>query len=219
MNWLLEAGPFSARDGEGRVLFADAVVRLPERSVVVLEGPSGSGKTTLLRRIAALDGAATEHRVLADEQYRSTRLPAWRARVTLLAQDAPTLPGSVRDNLEFPYRLKCAASARFDERQARLLLDRAGLDHIPLGRDAATLSGGERHRIAVVRGLLWDPPVLIADEPFSGVDPETATRCFELLLEHAHRERRALLVTLHHRRLGLRADRRLRLGDGRLETA
>ncbi len=218
VDWLLEAGPFAARDGEGRELFADAVVRLREAAAVVLEGPSGSGKTTLLRHLTGLARARPARRSLLGEPYQEGRLAAWRARVTLLAQDAPVTPGSVRRNLDLPFRLRSAGSVRFDPGRADELLEMVGLGEISLDRDVATLSGGERHRLAIVRGLLWDPPVLVADEPLSGVDPDTAEHCFDQLLAFARRPGHALLVVLHHRRLGGRADRSLRLEGGRLES-
>ncbi len=51
-------------------------------------------------------------------------------------------------------------------------MDAVGLARLPFDRQIRTLSGGERHRMALVRGLLWDPKVLVADEPLSGLDPE-----------------------------------------------
>jgi ABC-type lipoprotein export system ATPase subunit len=224
MEWLMEAGPFSARDGEGRLLFSDAVVKLPSAAAVVLDGPSGSGKSTLLRHVTGLSddptssGCGAAARTLKGEAFQGESLPVWRTRVTLAAQDAPMLPGSVRHNLEFSYRFRCAGNRGFDVDRARSLMDQVGLE-IPVDRDVSTLSGGERHRLAVVRGLLWDPAVLVADEPLSGLDADAAATCFELLLEFAHRPGHALLAVLHHRELRERADVRIRLEDGRLGGA
>jgi ABC-type lipoprotein export system ATPase subunit len=91
------------------------------------------------------------------------------------------------------------------------------MEALPVDRDVRTLSGGERHRLALVRGLLWDPPVLVADEPLSGLDIDSAVACFELLLSFAHREGHAVLCALHSQELSIRAERRIRLEQGRLE--
>jgi ABC-type lipoprotein export system ATPase subunit len=224
MEWLLEAGPFEAHDGEGRLLFSDTVVRLPAATAVVLDGPSGSGKSTLLRHVTGLthgsgsSGSGTDARTLKGEPFQGELMPMWRTRVTLVAQDAPMLPGSLRHNLEFPYRFRCAGKRTFDVDRARSLMDEVGLE-IPVDRDVSTLSGGERHRLAVVRGLLWDPAVLVADEPLSGLDADAAATCFELLLGFAHRPGHALLAVLHHRELGARADAKMHLEEGRLGGA
>jgi len=209
-------GPLAARLPDGRTLFADAHVRLGEGEFVLLEGPSGAGKTTLLRAIAGLDPAPGAVRRLAGRDWPERSLPAWRARVTWLAQDAPMLPGSLRDNLAFPFTLRAGRERALDEDRARRLLAETGLDHLPLDRDARDLSGGERHRLALVRALLWDPPVLLADEPFTGLDPERARACRDLLVRWARRPGHAALVVLHDRALGADADRRLLLAGGRL---
>jgi putative ABC transport system ATP-binding protein len=218
MEWLLEAGRFTAHDGEGRLLFSDAVVRLPESKTVILEGPSGSGKSTLLRHVAALASGSSTRRRLMGEAYPDGRLPLWRAQVTLMAQDAPMVPGSLRENLEFPYEFQCASGRRFVVERAKAMMAEVGLE-VPLTREIATLSGGERHRLALVRGVLWDPPVLLADEPFSGLDPESASACLGLLLRFAHRPGRSVLLALHDVELGSAADARVCLRNGRLETS
>jgi putative ABC transport system ATP-binding protein len=217
MTNLLRAGPFSAHDGEGRVLFEDAELRLPESAAVILDGPSGSGKTTFLRHVAGIEVSRDHERRLAGEIFAGATLPAWRARVTLLAQDAPMLPGPVRGNLDFPYRFRHARRSRPNDDEVTDLLERVGLAGMPMDRDVLRLSGGERHRLALVRGLLWNPPVLLADEPLAGLDPDTADECFELLLEFGRRPGHALLATLHDPRLAPRADHSLRLRNGRLE--
>jgi len=213
----LTAGPFTAHDGEGRLLFQDAEMRLPEGTAVVLDGPSGCGKSRFLRHVVGLDAARVGARSLAGERYSGRGLSRWRGRVTLLAQDAPMVPGTVGENLELPFRLGCSGDRRFDSDLARELMSEVGLERLALDRDVGRLSGGERHRLALVRGLLWDPPVLAADEPLSGLDSDAASACFELLLGFAHRDGHVLLAVLHDRGLGRRADLSLRLADGRLE--
>jgi ABC-type lipoprotein export system ATPase subunit len=129
------------------------------------------------------------------------------------------LPGTVRGNLEFPYRFRSARRSGPDTHEIAELFDRVGLAGLPLDRDVMRLSGGERHRLALIRGLLWDPPVLLADEPLAGLDTDTADACFDLLLAFSHRPGHALLATLHHPRLAAQADGLIHLRDGRLEAA
>jgi ABC-type iron transport system FetAB ATPase subunit len=215
MTWLLEAGPFSARNGEGRVLFSDVSVRLRAECLTLLEGASGSGKTTLLRQLVGLEEAGSD-RVLDGDSYGPAQLPRWRARVTLLAQDAPMIPGTVEDNLKLPFCMSHDRDCVVERERMAHLQAAAGLGEIPLERDISTLSGGERHRLALVRGLLWDPPVLVADEPLSGLDPERAEDCFSLLLEQARRPDRAVLCVLHDPGIGARADARLVLSEAAL---
>ncbi len=207
----LSAGPFSARNGEGRELFADVSIEIHEGELVVLDGPSGSGKSTLLRQLVGMVATSDVRRELAAETFAGLQLPRWRSRVTLVAQDAPMLAGTVGDNIRFPFRQRCAGHAVPDEIRLGELLEATGLAGIPEDRDIGTLSGGERHRLALVRGLLWDPPVLVADEPLSGLDEDRAKLCFSFLLDFAHRPKHAVICVLHDRSLAVRADRRIPL--------
>ena len=217
MPELLRVGPLSASDGEGRRLFDEVEMSLGEGQCVTLEGPSGGGKSTLLRRLTAVESAGDVRRALAGEEFGRERLTEWRAKVTLLAQDAPMLPGTLRDNLLFPFGLRQGRDRTADEERVGHLLAAVRLDGVPQDRDVRSLSGGERHRLALVRGLLWDPPVLVCDEPLAALDQELATACFNLLRDQADRPGRAVLLVVHHVGLADGADRRLRLVDGRLE--
>jgi putative ABC transport system ATP-binding protein len=207
----LSAGPFSARNGEGRQLFSDVSIEINDGELAVLDGPSGSGKSTLLRQLVGMVPTPDLRRELAAETFAGLQLPRWRSRVTLVAQDAPMLAGTLGDNIRFPFAQRCAGRGAADETRLRELLEATGLAGIPEERNIGTLSGGERHRLALVRGLLWDPPVLVADEPLSGLDEERSKACFSLLLDFAHRPEHAVICVLHDRALAARADRRMPL--------
>jgi len=217
MGTFFECGPFSACDGEGRVLFEDVSLSLSDGQCVAIEGPSGGGKSTLLRYLTALAWSPDAGRRLDGLDFHCAQLPIWRSRVTLVAQDAPMIAESVRENLSFPFAQRVGKARGFDEGEAVHLLESVGLGRLPLDREIRTLSGGERHRIALVRGLLWNPPVLVADETLSGLDPEAVTASFDLLLAFARRPGRLVICVFHDPALNARADRRLRLADGNLE--
>ena len=150
----------------GQVLLSvDAKVSPGE--VVTIMGPSGSGKSTLLAFAAGfLEPAFTaEGRIILDGAD-VTRLPPERRHIGLLFQDPMLFPHlSVAGNLLFgvppgvPDRRARAAAA----------LEQAGLEGFGT-RDPATLSGGQKARVALMRLLLSEPSAVLLDEPFSKLD-------------------------------------------------
>jgi len=127
------------------------------------------------------------------------------------------IAGTVRENLSFPFAQRAGRDKPFDHERAAALMTQVGLEQLPFERGVRTLSGGERHRLALIRVLLWDPRVLVADEPLAGLDPEIASVCFDLLLRFGRRTGRLLVCVLHDPGMSARADRRLRLADGHLK--
>ena len=217
MAAFLECGPFSASDGEGRVLFDDVSLSLADGQFVSVEGPSGGGKSTLLRHVTAL-AYSPEFRTPSEwGQLQGAALPKWRSHVSLVPQDAPMIAGAVYENLSFPFLQRAGCEKPFDEDRAAALMTQVGLERLPFDREVRTLSGGERHRLALIRGLLWNPKVIVADEPLAGLDPDIAAVCLDLLLRFGRRPGRLLLCVLHDPEMSARADRRLRLADGQLK--
>jgi putative ABC transport system ATP-binding protein len=124
----------------------------------------------------------------------------------------PTLSGV--ENVELPLRLNGAAS-RAANLQARAMLERVGLtsrtDHRP-----DEMSGGERQRVAIARALIFDPPVLLADEPTGNLDSRTGDEVLNLL-DDLHAESGMTIVLVTHNELAASyCERRITLLDGRI---
>jgi len=200
----------------GRRLLRGITVSFTPPTLCVITGPSGSGKTSLLRAISGLNKGLVSERRLGNIAYSDRRLPEWRSKVTLLLQDAPCIDGTIRDNLAFAFSFKNALGKKFSEEEAFWLLKKVRLDHFGLDHPVNGLSGGERHRLCLVRGLLWAPPVLLADEPLSGLEPELAQVCFELLYKFSRKRPAVVICVLHQERFARQADTVLRLKDGTL---
>lgn len=136
---------------------------------LALLGPSGVGKTSLLRAIAGLGGLSSGRVHVGTRDV--TGEPPERRGVVYMHQAPGLFPHlSVRDNVAFPLEVRGMprVAAR---RRAEDLLGRVQLTPLA-GRAPLTLSGGQRHRVALARALAADPVVLLLDEPFSALDPE-----------------------------------------------
>ncbi|MBZ9569207.1 ATP-binding cassette domain-containing protein [Modicisalibacter tunisiensis] len=163
--------------------------------ILTVMGPSGSGKSTLLAAIAGFLPAAfrlSGHVRLGETPLDA--LPAERRRVGLLFQDPLLFPHlSVGGNLAFGM----APGGRRRERRARVAeaLARAGLAGYA-DRDPATLSGGQKARVALLRVLLSEPRAMLLDEPFSSLDVALRDELRRrVVAEIARRGLPALLVT------------------------
>ena len=169
----------------GRPLVSDLDLAVAPGAVVTVMGPSGSGKSTLLSWICGtLDPAFTaDGRVwLGDREI--TGLPPETRRVGILFQDDLLFPHlSVGDNLAFglPPAVRGRAARRARVEAALAAADLPGF----ADRDPATLSGGQRARVAVMRTLLAEPRALLLDEPFNRLDAALRDRFRRFVFAHA----------------------------------
>ena len=184
---------------------------------VALVGASGAGKSTLAKlalRFADPDAGTVR---LDGHDLRDLTLRSVREHVSLLQQEAPLFDGTVRENVA--YGSPHATDAEIE--QALDVAAAAGLaDELPDGLASRTgqrgrgLSGGQRRRVAMARALLQRAPVLVLDEPSSGLDPE-ASRSLVDPLKRLMRDRATLLIT-HDLTLAAAADEAVVLQDGRV---
>ena len=164
--------------------------------VVTLMGPSGSGKSTLLSFLtgALPAGFAARGRVRLDGTD-ITDLPAHRRRLGILFQDDLLFPHlSVGGNLAFGL---AAGGSRASRRAAvEAALAEVGLDGLA-DRDPATLSGGQKARVALMRMLLADPRALLLDEAFSGLDRDLRAQTRAMVFARAKARALPVLMVTH----------------------
>lgn len=212
------------RGGDGGLLrvLDDVSLTVARGEMVAVVGASGAGKSTLLHVLGALERPTAGEVWVGGEPLagRSDEaLAALRNRaVGFVFQFHHLLREfTALENVVVPQRILGVPSAAARERAA-MLLDLVGLGARAHHRPAA-LSGGEQQRTAVARALATEPAVLLADEPSGNLDHANAERLHDLFVDLAHRHGTGMVVVTHNRSLATRADRVLRLEDGRLVEA
>ena len=208
-------------DAAAVTVLQNVYLQVAPGETVAIVGPSGSGKSTLLNIIGALD-RPTSGKVVLDGKDLSAlndnALASVRSRdVGMIFQLHHLLPQcTVLENVLVP-TLAGGPERRSEEPAARAkrLLDRVGLGH-RLSHRPGQLSGGERQRAAVVRALINEPMLLLADEPTGALDRASADNLADLLVELNREEGVTLIVSTHAISLAERMSRLLELRDGAL---
>ena len=199
----------------GAFTAVDAVsLSVPRGAFLTLLGPSGSGKTTILMTIACFV-APTEGMVLLDGAD-ITPLPPERRDFGMVFQGYALFPHmTVAENVAFPLRVRGLARA---DRDAKV---RAALDLVQLDRFAerkpSQLSGGQQQRVALARALVFDPALLLLDEPLSALDKKLRAELQEELKALHRRVGRTFVNVTHDQEEALSlSDQVAILNHGRL---
>jgi thiamine transport system ATP-binding protein len=187
-----------------RTVLDHASLHLDAGEVVALQGPSGSGKSTLLRVVAGL--LVPDSGTVAVAGRDVTGLPPHRRGVGMVFQDDQLFPHrDVGQNVEFGLRMQRVPGERRRERVAELLA-LVGLEGFG-PRSVTSLSGGEAKRVALARALAPAPPVLLLDEPLTGLDAELHDRLADDLASLLRRTGTTALMVTHD------ADEAVRVAD------
>ena len=167
----------SVRFGE-QVVFGDFSLTIAPNTITCILGPSGSGKTTLLKSLAGLLPEATNvTEVPCSYIFQEPRLiPS----MTALDNVAVVLPGKLKDNREYA---------------AKFLEDMELTDAV--GKYPHELSGGMAQRVAIARGLIYDAPVLLMDEPFKGLDLPLQERLVKYFIKYWQKNKKTCLFVTH----------------------
>jgi iron(III) transport system ATP-binding protein len=195
-------------------------LELGSSEVIALLGPSGSGKTTLLRAIAGLEEPDAGRIVLDDEVLfdaeRGIEVPAEQRQLGLVFQSYALWPHrTVFENVAYALRLRKVGQG---EVRARVLgtLDQLGLSGLA-ERHPHELSGGQQQRVALARAIVYEPRVLLLDEPLSNLDAKLREEARAWLRQLIERLRISAVCVTHDQVEALAlADRILLLDQGRI---
>ena len=195
----------------------DVSLSLAPSTITALVGPSGAGKSTLLRLLCRMDEPDDGEILLDGQRIEALPLHELRSQFAVVWQDAALVKGSLWDNLVmgagFP------SQSKVDDALDQCCLKEFVTDlpdglHTQIAEWGATISSGQRQRIALARALIRDAPVLILDEAGSNIDVETETKILQHLVED-RRGRTTIWVT-HRPATAALADRICVLDGGRV---
>jgi len=195
----------------GNLLFSydegDFSLEIPELKVahgetVAIVGPSGSGKTTLLNLMAGTatpqSGQVTTNGYEISRLHDAARRDFRIANIGLVFQEFELLEYlNVLDNILLPYRINRTLQLDTSVRvRAEAIAESVGIGD-KLARYPDQLSQGEKQRVAVIRALVVQPPLLLADEPTGNLDPLNKDRVLDILLQYVN-DNAATLITVTH---------------------
>jgi len=202
---------------ENLVILKNLNLTVEPNTRVILTGSSGSGKSTLLNLISGMDNISSG-KILVDNynvhQLGENTLSSFRAlSIGLIFQFHYLLKDfTALENVMMPAYMtgmpKAAALAKARELIVEVGLE-ARMNHLP-----SQLSGGERQRIAVVRSMINNPGIILADEPTGNLDEANSIKVEEILFELVNNHGKTLLLVTHDNNLAARGDRHLKLENG-----
>lgn len=203
--------------GEKLEILRGVNMSIARGEVVALLGPSGSGKTTLLQIAGLLENPSSGDVIINGTKVESTadgyRTALRRTQIGFVYQFHNLLSDfTALENLMLPQfvagKSKAEARARAQELLASVGLE-SRAEHFP-----SQLSGGEQQRVAIARGLVNRPALLLADEPTGNLDPRTAESVFAVMMDTIRKFQIGALIVTHNHELALRMDRVLELKEG-----
>jgi ATP-binding cassette, subfamily B, bacterial len=200
-----------------RPVLRDVDLTVPVGSTLAVVGPTGAGKSTVAALMCRLQDPTSGRVLLDGMDLRDLTGTSLHAQVGLVTQDAVLFRASVRENIAYG---RPDASLEEVQDAARAAQAHNFVQALPRGYDTvlaergATLSGGQKQRLALARGLLQGCPVLVLDEPTTGLDAQSEHALLEALLQAA--SGRTTVIITHRMAAAMAADEIIVLDAGRV---
>jgi len=201
----------------GKTILADIDLVIPARQVTALVGPTGAGKSTLVSLVPRLYDATCGEVSIDGHDIRDWTLRSLRSQISVVLQESVLLQASIAENIAYG-----RPAAAFEEIEAAARAANAhgfivalpdGYDTI-IGERGETLSGGQRQRIAIARAIVRKAPIVILDEPLTGLDAVAAASVADAL-DRLMKDKTVIVIT-HQLSSVQRADQVVVLSDGRI---
>ena len=205
-------------DGNNKVIALDGVdLEIERGEFVAIVGPSGSGKSTLLHIIGGVD-SPNDGKVYIDgndiSQYSSKELAYFRRRkVGLIYQFYNLIPNlTVRHNIELPLKLD---KREINEKEFSDIVLRLGIEN-KLDSFPSELSGGQQQRVAIARSLIYNPSIILADEPTGNLDRKNSKEIIDIFKYFNRTLKQTIILITHDEKIALEANRIVTIVDGKI---
>lgn len=176
------------------LVFENFSAQFPSGKMTGLVGDNGAGKSTLLRMIAGLDLDYSGHiyydgRPLHKQLYQ---------QMTMVFQTPYLLKRSVYDNIAYPLRLRHRPAAEVKQK-TETMIKKFGIEKLAR-QYAHKLSGGESQKVALARALIFEPELVLLDEPMSGIDAASVTFMEQMIRAYARDYHKTVIMITHNAR-------------------
>ncbi|WP_350343000.1 phosphate ABC transporter ATP-binding protein [Proteinivorax tanatarense] len=164
--------------------------------ILALVGPSGAGKSTLLRLMNFVESADTGEIIYMDKKYNNKSRPKLSAKrtITTVFQRPSLMNTSVWKNIVYPLKIR---NIEIDEHKINQLISKLGLSKLK-NQKADKLSGGEAQRVSIGRALVFNPQVLLLDEPTSNLDPTNVKIIEDIIDDYVKKEKATVIMVTHN---------------------
>lgn len=205
-------------EGNSKVVALDGVDLTIERGeFVAIVGPSGSGKSTLLHIIGGVD-SPDDGKVYIDgndiSKYSSKELAYFRRRkVGLIYQFYNLIQNlTVRHNIELPLKLD---KRKINQDEFSDIVNKLGIES-KLDSFPSELSGGQQQRVAIARSLIYNPSIILADEPTGNLDRKNSKEIIEIFKYFNRTLKQTIILITHDEEIALQTNRIITIVDGKI---
>jgi len=162
-------------------------------------GPNGCGKTTLLRIIGGLDKSFSGEILYDDFEYNKD----FEKMITYLSQNPYMLNRTVYENIAYPLKIRKYSKEEIKDKVNKML-DRLNIQELS-EKKAVKLSAGEKQKVSLARGLVFNPKLILLDEPTANIDPNTVELIENILIDYQRLTKATILIVTHNLSQALRA--------------